>query len=113
MRIALCVKENSIETEVDGRFGRCRYFAVVDLVKGQVDFIQNEAADESGAGVKAARIIMKSQVDAVVTQNIGPKAFDLLKKANIYIYEGVNSTMQDTIDHYNNGHLKELNAANN
>lgn len=113
MRIALCVKNNSFDTEVDGRFGRCRYFALVDPALGQVDFILNEAADEGGAGVKAARIIMKNKVDAVITVSIGHKAFALLKKANMRIYGGLAGTIQDSIDLYINSRLPEMNKANN
>jgi len=111
MRIAVCVKENSFETEVDGRFGRCRYFALVELATGQVDFVPNEAADERGAGVKAARIIIKNKVDAIITDNIGPKAFDLLKRANVRIYGGLTGTLEDTLDLYHNQALKEMAGA--
>lgn len=64
---------------MDERFGRCRYFAITDTETGEITFVPNDAIDDKGAGVKAARTLLKQNVDAVIVGNVGPKAFEVLK----------------------------------
>jgi len=53
MKIIVTAKNNSgIESELDSRFGRANYFAIVDTESMDVNFIENSAAEaSSGAGI--------------------------------------------------------------
>ena len=62
MKVAMSVEQDSDNARVDERFGRCRYFAVVDADMKSVTFLADDASEGSGAGVKAARILLKQRV---------------------------------------------------
>lgn len=113
MKVAMSVQDNSPHATVDERFGRCRYFAVVDTDTKDVTFVANDAAEGSGAGVKAARTLLKQNVDAVVVGNIGPKAFEVLARAGIPVYGGLTGTIQDSLELFIQGKLTKLDAPNN
>lgn len=71
----------------DLRFGRCKYFGIYNTETKKYNFIQNEAADASqGAGIAAAQVVVESKGEAVLTGNLGPKAFKVLTGSNIYGY---------------------------
>jgi len=112
MRVAICTQEQSADPLVDERFGRCRYYAVVETETGVTEYMSNEAYDQQGAGVKAARTILKAGVEAVVVGNIGPKAFEILTKAGITVYGGLNGTLSATLEQMRQGRLEKLQEAN-
>ena len=113
MKICISSKGKDLDAVVDQRFGRCQYFLIVDTDTMKVKTISNEAILSSGgAGIQAAQIVTKEEVSSVITGNIGPNAFSILKAAGIKIYTGVIGTIKDAIDNYKNGNLKETGSAN-
>lgn len=88
-----------MNSEVDPRFGRARYFIVVDTETGEhrvVDNTQNLNASQ-GAGVQAAQTVAGLKVDAVMTGHCGPRAFGLLNEAGIKVYVGVTGTVEAAV----------------
>lgn len=113
MKIAVTAKDNKIESEIDARFGRCRYFLIVDTNTMNFDSISNESAMSSGgAGIQAAQTVAKAGVKIVVTGNIGPNAFQTLSAAGIKVFTGANGTIEEVIEKYKKGELKETEAPN-
>jgi len=75
--------------------------------------ISNESAMASGgAGIQAAQTMAKAGVDAVVTGNMGPNAFQTLSAAKIKVFIGANGTIKEAIEKYKKGELKETEAPN-
>lgn len=111
MKIALCVNSASVDSTTDPRFGRCNYFALADTENGQISFIANQEK-EKGSGINAANAVLSLDVEAVIVGNIGPKAFKVLDRAGINIYEGIASSIQKSLELFNNGQLKRLSNAN-
>ena len=108
MKIAITAKTNELESEVDPRFGRCRYFLVVDIETMDFDSISNESAMASGgAGIQAAQTLAKAGVELVITGNIGPNAFQTLTAAGIKVFTGANGTIKQVIEKHKLGELKE------
>ncbi len=105
MRIAISSTGKDFESEVDARFGRCNYFLIVEIenekVKG-IKAIENTAkAQMGGAGITAGEIVANKKVDAVITANLGPKAFSIFGQFGIKIYQGqgkIKDVVQDFID---------------
>jgi len=106
MKIAITSTEPSLDATVDPRFGRCRYFVIVDTESLAFDPISNESAMESGgAGIKAAQTIVHSGAQAVITGNMGPNAFETLTAAGIKVFTGATGPIKQIIQQYKNGVL--------
>jgi predicted Fe-Mo cluster-binding NifX family protein len=91
MKIAISSDGESIESAVDQRFGRCKYFLIVEIdgkeIKG-VKAVENEGAIQGhGAGIKAAQQIGDLGVEAVITGNLGPNATNVLGELGIKAYQ--------------------------
>jgi len=113
MKIAITAEGNTLESEVDPRFGRCSHFLIIDTDTMNFESISNESAMASGgAGIQAAQTIAKSGVEAVVTGNMGPNAFQTLSAAKIKVFIGANGTIKEAIEKYKKGDLKESGAPN-
>ena len=113
MKIAITAKGNTLESEVDPRFGRCSHFLIVDTDTMSFESISNESAMASGgAGIQAAQTMAKAEVEAVVTGNMGPNAFQTLSAAKIKVFIGANGTIKESIEKYKKGELKETEAPN-
>lgn len=112
MKVVITAKTNNLESEVDPRFGRCRYFLIVDTDTMNYESISNESAMSSGgAGIQAAQTVAKTGAKAVLTGNMGPNAFQTLSAAGIIVFTGASGTIKETIEKYKKGELKETESA--
>jgi len=113
MRIAVSATGKDLDSQVDARFGRCFNFLIVEIENGEIkDFkaIENTAATlGGGAGITAAQLVANEKVDAVITVNIGPRAFAVLQQLGIDIYQGVGK-VRDVIKQFVEGKLPKLEA---
>ena len=116
MKIAISSTGKTLESDVDARFGRCQYFLIVEIDKKKKEIknakaIENTAkAQMGGAGITAGEIVANEKVDAVITTNLGPRAFSVFKQLKTKIYQGqgkIKNVVQDFID----DKLKELTDA--
>ena len=104
MKIAITAKEPNMESEVDQRFGRCKYLLGVDTETLKYEAIDNEnALSAGGAGISTARMIAGKGVSAVLTGNCGPNAYKVLNDAGIKIITGVTGKVSEAIEKYNSG----------
>ncbi len=113
MKICVTSMGAGIDSNVDPRFGRCKYFLIIDMDSNDVKSISNEGLmSTSGAGIQAAQMIAKTGATIVITGNIGPNAYQTLSAAGVKVITGVNGTIKDIIDKYTKGELKETDAPN-
>ena len=111
MKIAISSTGQRLESDIDPRFGRCKYFLVVDTDTRDFEALPNEYADVmGGAGVRAAQFVADLDVKAVLSGNIGPNAFEVLKAAGIEILTCLEGTVNDAIEDYKEGKLKREQA---
>lgn len=104
MKIAISSTGTTKESQIDQRFGRCKYFALYDTETKEFTTISNDAQMASGgAGVQSAQTIAKNNASVVLTGNVGPNAFQALSAADITIITGISGTVADTIDKYEQG----------
>lgn len=107
MKVAISAHQPSLESEIDPRFGRCRYFVLVDPQTLDFSGIENpNAAIQSGAGIGTAQFIVQQGAQAIFTGNLGPKAHQALAAAGIRMFTGVSGTIRQVIDDYNSGRLQ-------
>jgi len=84
MKIAVSATGPDLSAQVDPRFGRCRYFIIVDPDSMEFESIENSSVMAGGgAGVATAQLIVGKEVEAVLTGNCGPNAFSVLEAAKI------------------------------
>jgi predicted Fe-Mo cluster-binding NifX family protein len=91
-----------LNSEVDSRFARARYFVVTDVETGVNCVIDNaENRNANGvAGYRTARSIGDTGAKAVLTGDIGPNAFAALSSQDIAIYTGVKGTVARAIKRF-------------
>ena len=111
MKICVSAVANSLDAQLDPRFGRCPYFVIVDSESMQFEAIPNMASGAmGGAGIQAAQIIANKGVKVVITGNVGPNAFQALSAAGIKIVTGAFGTVREVVEKYKKGELSETNA---
>ena len=113
MKIGISSTGENLDADIDQRFGRCQYFLIIDIETMKVKTLSNDATLSSGgAGIQAAQIVTKEGVDVVITGNIGPNAFQILQAAGVKVYTGAEGTVQEVLESYRKGNLKETGEAN-
>ncbi|MBN2022228.1 MAG: NifB/NifX family molybdenum-iron cluster-binding protein [Pirellulales bacterium] len=114
MKILITAQGADLDSLVDPRFGRAKHFLVVDTETGAFsahDNRQNLDAAQ-GAGIQAGRAAVELGVEAVLTGNVGPKAFAVLDAANVAIHTGISGTVKDAIARFKAGGLTPTGRAN-
>lgn len=113
MRVAVTASGTTLDATIDPRFGRAKYFLVVDtdsLDSQAVDNVQNLQAAQ-GAGIQAARTVAALNVQAVLTGHVGPKAFAALQAAGIKTCTGACGTVREALQTFLAGNLPPIEAA--
>lgn len=111
MKICVTSEGGNLDSKVDPRFGRCKYFLFVDTETLEFEIKDNISANASGgAGIQAGQLMATVGVKAVVTGHVGPNAFQTLQAAGIDIYIGASGTAAETIENFKNGKLKKTDA---
>ncbi len=108
MKIVVTAQGAEMESPVDPRFGRAKYFVLVDTDTGQHqahDNSQNLNAAQ-GAGIQAAQSVAQLGAETVLTGHVGPKAFATLTAANIAIHTGASGTVKEAIEQFQAGRLE-------
>lgn len=115
MKIAVTAQGNEMGSKIDPRFGRAKYLIKVDTDSGDFEVVDNEQNLNAaqGAGVQAGMNVANMGVEAVVTANVGPKAFRTLQAAGVKIFlvEG-EGNVGEAVEAFKSGSLKEVGSAN-
>jgi predicted Fe-Mo cluster-binding NifX family protein len=114
MKVIVTSQGNELSSEIDLRFGRARWLIVFDSETGDFQAHDNELNLNAaqGAGIQTGRNIANLGADAVITGNIGPNAFKTLAAAKVKVFLAEKQTVQQAIDFYKAGELKEVDQAN-
>jgi predicted Fe-Mo cluster-binding NifX family protein len=84
MKVAITSTGNSLESNIDPRFGRCKYFVIYDTESRATEFIPNPNAEaEEGAGPASVQLVASRQVNKIVSGEIGIKIKPLLDRLKI------------------------------
>ncbi|MCG2726142.1 MAG: NifB/NifX family molybdenum-iron cluster-binding protein [Elusimicrobia bacterium] len=107
MKICITSQGDSLESQIDKKFGRCLYFIIADSETLEFEAIKNPNLDGmGGVGVQSGQLMSNKDVKAVLTGNVGPNAFQTLQAAKIDIITGISGTVKETIEKYKTGELK-------
>jgi predicted Fe-Mo cluster-binding NifX family protein len=108
MKICVSASSDSLDADVDPRFGRCQYFVIVDSETMEFSAILNDSTNAAhGAGIQAAQTVTNMGAKVVLTGNVGPNAFNVLSATGIKIVTGVSGNVRDAVEKYKSGQLQE------
>jgi predicted Fe-Mo cluster-binding NifX family protein len=113
MRIAVTSTGETLDSEVDPRFGRAACFVVVDTETMDFKMIENAStAAAGGAGISSAKTVVDAGVEAILTGNCGPNAERTLRAAGVKLYTGVKGTVSQAVQLFKDGKLTEASGPN-
>ena len=86
MKVAISSKGDTLDSEMDSRFGRCKFFAIYDSEDKSTLFIANTAATlTEGAGPAALQLLTSQGVSKLVSGNFGVKIKTLSSDLNVQL----------------------------
>ncbi|SDF50444.1 NifB/NifX family molybdenum-iron cluster-binding protein [Sporomusa acidovorans] len=116
MKIAITAHGKDLHATVDSRFGRAEYFIIYNQEKASWESIPNTQNLEAahGAGIQAGQTLAKTGANVLITGHVGPKAFKVVKAANITIYSlgAENGTVEDALAAFLAGKLTPIATPN-
>lgn len=111
MKIAISAEGKTLDDNIDMRFGRCAYFLIVNIENNEIketQVIENTANSQAGgAGITAVQIVGDQEVEAVISTNLGPRAFDAFNQLKIKVYTA-SGKIRDAIQELIEGKLKVI-----
>ncbi len=114
MKIAATCQKGGLDDIITPQFGRANVFTVVEF-DGEIkstEIVKNPAADlPSGAGITAAQLLIDKGVKVLLTGNVGPKAMNALRAANIEIYRADGMKVEDAVRKFAEGKLEKITVA--
>ena len=108
MKVAVSAEGTTLDSPVDQRFARARYFIIYDTDSEESELLDNNDVAEAvhGAGVVASRTMADKGVEVVITGHCGPNAFRGLNAAGIKVASGATGTVRETLERFKSGDLK-------
>jgi len=111
MKVVVSATGSNLEAAVSPVFGRCPYYVFVDTNNMQFEAVSNPAISApGGAGIQAAQFVVERGVQAVLTGNVGPNAFNVLQAAGVPIYTVTAGTVREAVEAYKTGRLPAVAA---
>ena len=110
MKVAITAKGPNLDCQVDTRFGRAEQILIVDTNTGLCETHDNSNTAQAnfGAGVQTGKSVVDLGARALITGNVGPKAFQVLQAGGVEVYEVVDSTAQDALRAFEVGELEPV-----
>ena len=107
MKICITSEGDNLDSNVDQRFGRAKYFIFYDDATNQFEAIQNENIDGSGGvGVQSGQLVAEKEAKIVLTGGkVGPNAVKTLESAEIDMILNVCGSVKQAIEQYKSGQL--------
>ena len=110
MKVAISSTGNRPQDLIHSQFGRCKYFLIFEDSSEKVKVIENPYAEaETGAGIGCAQDLIQEGVKAVISVQVGPKAYEVLNAVDIEIYLAPpNVSVQDAYEKFLSKKLRKM-----
>jgi len=109
MKAVVTAIAGTLDSQIDQRFGRAKFFIVIDTETGDFKVADNSVNLNAaqGAGIQSAANVAELGAECVITGHVGPKAFAALQTAGIKIC-AVSETMTvaEAVERFKSGSLK-------
>ena len=111
MKIAISATGRGLDSNIDVKFERCKFFLILDIEKNSLLPIENKTKDRPcEIGGTVGQLIANEGIDTVITTDIGPSAFDIFKRHGIKIYQA-EGIVEDAVRRLKEGKLAEVTKA--
>jgi len=108
MKVAVTAIGADLNSMVDERFGRCRYFIFADPKTKEYEAVENEyASGAHGTGIQVAQFIADKKASALITGNVGPNAMKVLAESGIEVYTAHSMSIKEALEHFEKGNLNK------
>jgi len=112
MKVAVSAEGTELDAATSPVFGRCPAFVVVDTETMAYEGMANPALSlGGGAGTQAAQTVVQHGAEAVLSQNVGPNAFQVLEAGGVKVYRVGAGTVRQAVMDFLAGRLEPLQAA--
>jgi len=112
MKIAISSRGKNLNSSIDTRFGRAKWFIIADTEAGSVAAIPNKKNLKAaqGAGIQSAANIARQGVECIITGHCGPNAFNTLQSQGIQVLTVTEGTVQEVLEKFKQGGLEPMRA---
>jgi predicted Fe-Mo cluster-binding NifX family protein len=114
MKIAVTSQGNTLNSQLDPRFGRASYILVVDTQTMEYEIIDNKKNKDAfkGAGIQAAAMIADVEAQVLLTGFCGPNAFKTLNAVGIKVVNDQSGSVIDAVQRFKQGEIVFASDAN-
>lgn len=113
MKVAISSLGQTLDDQIDFRFGRCTQYLIVDTSDMSFSVLMNSAQNEGhGAGISASQAVINAGINAVITGQVGPNAYRTLVAANISIFTASGSIRNALVDLVENKLVAQMGPSN-
>jgi len=112
-KICIPVKEDKgLESEISSHFGRAPLFMFVEVEEGKVKSYYTKEnpyqKEKVRAGLQACKFVVKQKIDSIITKEMGPISFHILRDNIIDIYKGIDGIAKEAVQNYSRAKLDFL-----
>lgn len=114
MKIAVTSKGQTLDSEIDPRFGRAANILVVDTKTLEFEAFDNTDNKNAfkGAGIQAAALISDKDAEVLLTGYCGPNAYETLERAGIKVVNDQTGRIIDAVQRFKQGDVVFADGAN-
>jgi predicted Fe-Mo cluster-binding NifX family protein len=95
------------ESKIAKRFGHAAYYQIVERRTGLTEIVDNREREDDGSHDLIANLVRKG-VEVVVTANIGPQAFCVVRGLHARVALARNMTVAEALEKLDQGELRFL-----
>lgn len=105
MKIAVTSQGDTLDAQLDPRFGRAAYIIVVDTETLEFETFDNQQNKDSfkGAGIQAAAMVSDTGAEVLLTGFCGPNAFKTLETAGVKVANDQSGRIIDVVQRFKQG----------
>lgn len=113
MKICVTSEGNDLDSKVDQRFGRAKYFIFYDDETSLFEAVSNKNVDGTGGvGIQSAQLVAEKQAKIVLTGKVGPNASKALESAGIDVVLDVEGSVKEALARFLTGELNSSSGPN-
>jgi predicted Fe-Mo cluster-binding NifX family protein len=113
MKLCVTATSASFDSPIYPHFGRCLYFVIVDTDSMKFEILKNKSTSASnGAGIQAAQLIIKKEIDILITGFVGSNVFSILHSKGIENLIFTAGSVAGAVQAYKDGILEKLEGPN-
>jgi predicted Fe-Mo cluster-binding NifX family protein len=114
MKVAVTSQGDTLDSQLDPRFGRAAYILIVDTETLEFEAFDNNENKNSfkGAGIQAAAMVSDKDAKVLLTGFCGPNAFETLEAAGVKVANDQSGRIIDVVQRFKQGNIAFADGAN-